>query len=194
MNEWVVADNSNGGIQFAGCCILCFDFTFSWKRSCGEHSSHSVLIHCKWWSKKPFLVSVNLFLFFILWNHFQVISVVILFTRCTAIDPSDRTAMKRKGKRNSQTVLTQLMVRFLKRIESKIMKRCIRRKYLNPSITANIQFEPLVPFQLVENGQAISPELNEKADISFCSLCDIEVKFWILIWNNYGNENIFFLG
>lgn len=63
-------------------------------------------------------------------------------------------------------------MRFLRRMERKILMTFIRRKYLDPLKTST-QLEPLLPFPLVIKDDAISPELKE--DISFCSLCDFEV-------------------
>lgn len=64
-------------------------------------------------------------------------------------------------------------MRFLRRMERKILMTFIRRKYLDPLKTST-QLEPLLPFPLVIKDDAISPELKED-DISFCSLCDFEV-------------------
>lgn len=120
------------------------------------------------------------------WNNimvlfFQAFSVVIFYVRCTWIDPSDRTnikkkrAMKLKGlsKLNYKLILYQVVVRFFKRMEHKILKCCIRRKYLDPW-NNTLQMEPLLPFPLIVNDDAVPPYMKEE-DITFCSLCDFEV-------------------
>ncbi|ESR57860.1 protein S-acyltransferase 18 [Citrus sinensis] len=115
---------------------------------------------------------------------FVALSVIFLFIRCTAIDPTDKTSFRRKRKAkynangftklNHGYILGQIVMRFLRRMERKILMTFIRRKYLDPLKTST-QLEPLLPFPLVIKDDAISPELKED-DISFCSLCDFEVK------------------
>ncbi|XVF22203.1 hypothetical protein REPUB_Repub12eG0153400 [Reevesia pubescens] len=113
---------------------------------------------------------------------FVALSVMFLFIRCTAIDPTDKTSSKKqkrgksKGilKLNYGFILTQFVVRFFRRLEKKVLRTFIRRKYLDPWKT-NIQMEPLLPFPLVMKDDAISPDFKED-DISYCSLCDFEVK------------------
>ncbi|KAJ0112032.1 hypothetical protein Patl1_00773 [Pistacia atlantica] len=113
---------------------------------------------------------------------FVALSVMFLFIRCTAIDPTDKTSFRKKkraksngfAKLNYGFILGQLVVRFFRRVERKILKAFIRRKYLDP-LKTNTQLEPLLPFPLVMKDDAISPDLKED-DISFCSLCDFEVK------------------
>ncbi|XVF33002.1 hypothetical protein REPUB_Repub17cG0130800 [Reevesia pubescens] len=67
-----------------------------------------------------------------------------------------------------------IVVRCFRRLEKKILRTFIRRKYLDPWKT-NVQMEPLLPFPLVMKDDAISPDLKAD-DISYCSLCDFEVK------------------
>ena len=106
---------------------------------------------------------------------------MFLFIRCTAIDPTDKTSSRKKKrdkpkgilKLNYGFILTQIVVRFFRRLEKKILRTFIRRKYLDPWKT-NVQMEPLLPFPLVMKDDAISPDLKED-DISYCSLCDFEV-------------------
>ncbi|XP_017969476.1 PREDICTED: protein S-acyltransferase 18 [Theobroma cacao] len=113
---------------------------------------------------------------------FVALSVMFLFIRCTAIDPTDKTSSRKKKKDKSKGVLklnygfilTQIVVRFFRRLEKKILRTFIRRKYLDP-LKTNVQMEPLLPFPLVMKDDAISPDLKED-DISYCSLCDFEVK------------------
>ncbi|KAE8697233.1 Protein S-acyltransferase 18 [Hibiscus syriacus] len=113
---------------------------------------------------------------------FVALSVMFLFIRCTAIDPTDKTSSRKKKRGKSKGVLklnygfilTQIVVRSFRRLEKKILRTFIRRKYLDP-LKTNVQMEPLLPFPLVIKDDAISPELKED-DISYCSLCDFEVK------------------
>ncbi|KAG1326091.1 protein S-acyltransferase 18 [Cocos nucifera] len=113
---------------------------------------------------------------------FTAFSVAFLYVRCTAIDPSDRTnAKKRKGtktkglrKLNYKYILCQVVVRFFRRMENRILKCCIRRKYLDPW-NGRTQMEPLLPFPLVVMDDAVAPHLKDN-DITFCALCDFEVK------------------
>ena len=133
-------------------------------------------------------------------NHFfiflfQVLAVMFLFIRCTAIDPSDKTHIKNKKSKtrsksnigllnlNYGSILGQIIKRFIRRIERRILKAFIRRKYLDScqNISSG-QIEPLLPFPLVmkEKDDAIPPNPRED-DISFCPLCDFEVRF-TTIW------------
>ncbi|XVE73545.1 hypothetical protein DITRI_Ditri11bG0127000 [Diplodiscus trichospermus] len=113
---------------------------------------------------------------------FVALSVMFLFIRCTAIDPTDKTSSRKKKRGKSKGILklnygfilTQIVVRFFRRLEKKILRTFIRRKYLDPWKT-NVQMEPLLPFPLVMKDDAVSPDLKED-DISYCSLCDFEVK------------------
>ncbi|KAI9182134.1 hypothetical protein LWI28_022431 [Acer negundo] len=110
------------------------------------------------------------------------LSVVFLFIRCTAIDPTDKTSFRKKRRSKSKGfanlnygfIFGQIVVRFLRRMERKILRTFIRRKYLDPLKTST-QLEPLLPFPLVMKDDSVAPDLKED-DISFCSLCDFEVK------------------
>ncbi|KAK3194418.1 hypothetical protein Dsin_025728 [Dipteronia sinensis] len=110
------------------------------------------------------------------------VSVVFLFIRCTAIDPTDKTSFRKKRRSKSKGfanlnygfILGQIVVRFLRRMERKILRTFIRRKYLDPLKTST-QLEPLLPFPLVMKDDSVAPDLKED-DISFCSLCDFVVK------------------
>lgn len=108
--------------------------------------------------------------------------MIFLFIRSTAIDPTDKTRFKKKRKKaksngftklNYGFILWQIIVRFFRRVEKKILRTFIRRKYLDP-LQTNTQLEPLIPFPLVLKDDAVSPELKED-DISYCALCDFEV-------------------
>ncbi|XWS36018.1 hypothetical protein CRYUN_Cryun20dG0046100 [Craigia yunnanensis] len=113
---------------------------------------------------------------------FVALSVMFLFIRCTTIDPTDKTSSRKKKRGKSKGILklnygfilTQIVIRFFRRLEKKILRTFIRRKYLDPWKT-NVQMEPLLPFPLVMKDDAISPDLRED-DISYCPLCDFEVK------------------
>ncbi|WOG87201.1 hypothetical protein DCAR_0206424 [Daucus carota subsp. sativus] len=112
---------------------------------------------------------------------FVVLAVMFLFVRCTAINPTDKTSSRKLKKRanlvlklNYGFVFSQLIVRFFRRMERKILRNFIRRKYLDPWKTS-AQMEPLLPFPLVMKDDAIAPDPKED-DISFCALCDMEVK------------------
>lgn len=114
---------------------------------------------------------------------FVALSVMFLFIRCTAIDPTDKTSFKKKKRAKSKSgvaklnygfIMGQIVVRFIRRLERKILKTFIRRKYLDPWKTS-AQMEPLLPFPLVMKDDSIAPDARED-DISFCSLCDFEVK------------------
>lgn len=112
---------------------------------------------------------------------FQALSVMFLFIRCTAIDPTDKTSFKKKKKAKSNGppnfnygfIMSQLVVRFFRRLERKILRTFIRRKYLDP-LKTSAQMEPLLPFPLVLKDDSIAPDPKDD-DISYCSLCDFEV-------------------
>ncbi|KAF6172255.1 hypothetical protein GIB67_024877 [Kingdonia uniflora] len=110
-----------------------------------------------------------------------VLLVIFLFVRCTAIDPTDKTSFKKKrkksggfSKRKYGFILGQIVVRFFKRIERKILRCCIRRRYLYP-LKSNIQLEPLILFPLVVKDDVVTPDVKDD-DITFCALCDFEVR------------------
>ncbi|GAB2301987.1 hypothetical protein Dimus_036093 [Dionaea muscipula] len=114
---------------------------------------------------------------------FVALSVMLLFIRCTAIDPSDKTRFPKKRKSkcegcskklNYGFIIGQLINRCFKRMERKILRICIRRSYLDPWMTYT-RMEPLLPFPLVSKDDAILVE-HDLEDISFCPLCDFEVK------------------
>lgn len=108
---------------------------------------------------------------------------MLLFIRCTAIDPTDKTNSKRNKKKKTQNVAKQLnfgllfghlVMRFFTKIERKILRKFIRRKYLDP-LSTTAQMEPLLPFPLVIKDNSVSPGPLED-DISFCALCDCQVN------------------
>ncbi|KAK4417989.1 protein S-acyltransferase 18 [Sesamum alatum] len=116
---------------------------------------------------------------------FAALCVALLFIRCAAIDPGDKSRFRfRKKKRKGNNaialpklyygyIFTRILLRFFKRMERKILRTWIRRKYLDPWNT-KIQMEPLIPFPLVLEDDSLTPNPKED-DISFCSLCDFEV-------------------
>ncbi|KAK4486695.1 hypothetical protein RD792_006755 [Penstemon davidsonii] len=113
-------------------------------------------------------------------------SVALLFIRCAAIDPSDKCRFrfrkkKRKGnsiglsKLNYGQIFSRILLRFFRRIERKILKTCIRRKYLDPWNSSNIRMEPLITFPLILKDDSLTPNPKDH-EVSFCSLCDFEVS------------------
>lgn len=124
----------------------------------------------------------------------QAFSAALLFVRCTAIDPSDRTyrdkkrkagkngGMCRSRKLNYKFIIYQIAVRFIRKMEYWILRSCIRRRYLDPWRAAAPPIEPLLPFPLVSTDDAIAPHLKDN-DISFCPLCDFEVLCSYLCFN-----------
>ncbi|PIN20104.1 DHHC-type Zn-finger protein [Handroanthus impetiginosus] len=115
---------------------------------------------------------------------FAAFSAALLFIRCAATDPGDKTRFrfrkkKRKGnsiglsKLNYGSIFSRILLRFFKKMERKILRTCIRRKYLDPW-NSRIQMEPLIPFPLVLE-DSIAPNPKDD-DISFCALCDFEVN------------------
>ncbi|XP_052184621.1 protein S-acyltransferase 18 [Diospyros lotus] len=117
-------------------------------------------------------------------------SGMFLFMRCAAIDPSDKTRFRKKRRRRSKSngflklnygfVLGQIVRRFFRRLEREILRAFIRRKYLDSGLTSG-QVESTwlpLPFPLVmKDDDAIAPYPYPKEDdVSFCSLCDFEVK------------------
>nr|GEU41824.1 protein S-acyltransferase 18 [Tanacetum cinerariifolium] len=114
---------------------------------------------------------------------FTALAVMFLFIRCTAINPSDRTNSKKKKKKTSKSMSNQLnygsilghiVMRFFTKIERKILRKLIRRKFLDP-LSTTAQMEPLLPFPLVIKDDSVSPGPLQD-DISFCVLCDFQVK------------------
>ncbi|KAK8967918.1 putative S-acyltransferase [Platanthera guangdongensis] len=113
---------------------------------------------------------------------FATFSVIFLYIRCTAIDPSDRTNSRRKKgaklrgitKLNYKFILNQIIMRIVRKLEHKILKCCIRRKYLDPW-NNNVQMDLILPFSPLVVDDAIAPHMKDD-DITFCFLCDFEVK------------------
>ncbi|XP_030497605.1 protein S-acyltransferase 18 [Cannabis sativa] len=114
------------------------------------------------------------------------LSVMGLFIRCTAIDPTDKTGVRRKRtkkkvksqiKLNYGFILGQIVLRFFRRVEKKILRSFIRRKYLDPWSTSSDHLDPFLPFPLVlKDDAAVNTPNPNQDDISFCQLCDMEVK------------------
>ncbi|CAN6700051.1 unnamed protein product [Malus baccata var. baccata] len=105
------------------------------------------------------------FLEFFLGNRIveiTAVSVMFLLIRCTATDPTDRASLKKKNKKKPQggKGLPKLNYGFLL---GKIPWKTVA------------QLDPLLPFPFVLiKEEAVSPDLRD--DISFCALCDFEVK------------------
>lgn len=123
---------------------------------------------------------------------FAALSAALLFIRCAAIDPTDRTRF-RFGKKNNQRktvnsnvfsklkygfIIRQVLARFFRRMERKILRTCIRRKYalLDPWKISSPPLEPMLPFPLVVKDDTSIAADPKSEHISFCSLCDFEVQ------------------
>ncbi|CAH9146350.1 unnamed protein product [Cuscuta epithymum] len=112
---------------------------------------------------------------------FVAFSVALLFVRCAALDPTDKTRYRKKIKGKSTSfpklnygfLLTQIVKRLFLKVERKIFRTFIRRKYLTLWESSLLR-EPMFPFPLVMD-DSVAPEIRED-DISFCILCDFEVK------------------
>lgn len=72
-------------------------------------------------------------------------------------------------------LFSMILSRFFKRIERKILRTCIRRKYLDPWNTRIHIEQPLMPFSLLLEDDSLTPNPKDD-DVSFCSLCDFEVN------------------
>lgn len=83
----------------------------------------------------------------------QIFSIDVLYVRCTAVDPSDKTHIKMKAqarqrgfkKLNYMFILYQIILRFVKSIEKKILRCCLRRRYLDLH-DKSFHMDPLLPF------------------------------------------------
>lgn len=128
------------------------------------------------------------------------LSVMVVFIRCTATDPSAKDMHNQKKRRvksntiskakkltklNYGFIMKQMIMRGFRRMERKILKTCIRRKYLlDPRIThENVHLDPLLPFPLPlvskEDDASVTPDLDsndKEEEFSFCSLCNFHVK------------------
>ncbi|KAE8809826.1 putative S-acyltransferase [Hordeum vulgare] len=112
-----------------------------------------------------------------------------LYVRCTAVDPSDRThAKKVKRQRNLARgsgrklprlrygyILWRYAARLLKRVEVRVMNRWVRRSYLE-QWNSSVQLDPMLPFAFTSLEDIVSPHATDDQDISFCPICDCEVK------------------
>ena len=117
---------------------------------------------------------------------------MLLFIRCTAVNPTDKTRFRKNKKGKSKIklnygrILSEIVLRVFRRLERKMLKRLIRRKYVDPWKTNNASFasdhlDPFLALPLVLNlkddADATSPSPQDgQDDISFCPMCDMEVK------------------
>lgn len=125
---------------------------------------------------------------------FSAVAAAVLYVRCTAVDPSDRTEAK-KDKRKRQLarggghggtarlprlrygfILWRYAVRLLRRVETRVTNRWVRRSYLEQWNTS-VQLDPMLPFAFTSLDDIVSPcTASDGHDISFCPICDCEVK------------------
>ena len=118
--------------------------------------------------------------------------------RCTAVDPSDWTEAK-KDKRKRQLarggghrgagrlprlrygyILWRYAVRLLRRVETRVTNRWVRRSYLEQWNTS-VQLDPMLPFAFTSLDDIVSPcAAADGHDISFCPICDCEVLASVL--------------
>ncbi|WVZ89596.1 hypothetical protein U9M48_035976 [Paspalum notatum var. saurae] len=123
---------------------------------------------------------------------FSAVGAAAFYVRCTAVDPSDRTDAK-KAKRRRQLprgggttaklprlrygyILWRYSVRVLRRLEARFTSRWVRRSYLEQWSTS-VQLDPMLPFAFTSLDDIVSPCAAEDGhDISFCPICDCEVK------------------
>ncbi|KAK9665834.1 hypothetical protein RND81_14G139700 [Saponaria officinalis] len=105
-----------------------------------------------------------------------VVSVVGLFVRCTATDPSDKARHcrgRRKVKVNHGFLIGQIVITFFRNLERKILKTCLRRKYMfRNNFAPHLHLQPLLTFPLVTKDDY---EHQQNDDLSFCSLCSFKV-------------------
>lgn len=134
-----------------------------------------------------------MFFFFYYYYHLpiQALSAALLFIRCAAIDPTDKSRFRFRKKNNQRKtvdsnvfsklnygfIIRQVLGRFFRRMERKILRTCIRRKYvlLDPWKTSSPALEPMLPFPFVAKDDTSIAVDAKSEDISFCSLCDFEV-------------------
>jgi len=115
----------------------------------------------------------------------------VLYVRCTAVDPSDRTDAKKTKRRRQLTrgggttaklprlrygyILWRYAVRLLRRVEARVTNRWVRRSYLEQWNTS-VQLDPMLPFAFTSLDDIVSPcATADGHDISFCPICDCEV-------------------
>uniref|UniRef100_A0A0E0ML53 S-acyltransferase n=1 Tax=Oryza punctata TaxID=4537 RepID=A0A0E0ML53_ORYPU len=120
-----------------------------------------------------------------------------LYVRCTAVDPSDRTHAKKMKRRRQLArarsgrgggggggrlprlrygyILWRYVVRLLRRVEVRVMNRWVRRSYLE-QWNSSVQLDPMLPFAFTSLNDIVSPHAAAGHDISYCPVCDCEVK------------------
>ncbi|KAK3136427.1 hypothetical protein QOZ80_5BG0434120 [Eleusine coracana subsp. coracana] len=123
---------------------------------------------------------------------FSAAATAVLYVRCTAVDPTDRTHAK-KAKRRRQLarcgaatgklprlrygyILWRYALRVLRRVEARMTNRWVRRSYLEQWNTS-VQLDPMLPFAFTSLDDIVSPcAAGDGHDISYCPVCDCEVK------------------
>uniref|UniRef100_A0A0D9XYC0 S-acyltransferase n=1 Tax=Leersia perrieri TaxID=77586 RepID=A0A0D9XYC0_9ORYZ len=126
----------------------------------------------------------------------QAAAAAALYVRCTAADPSDRTHAKKMKRRRQQLarngrggggggdklprlrygfILWRYALRVLRRAEARVMNRLVRRSYLE-QWNSSVQLDPMLPFAFTSLDDVVSPHAAAGHDISYCPVCDCEVK------------------
>ncbi|GJN13436.1 hypothetical protein PR202_gb00139 [Eleusine coracana subsp. coracana] len=121
---------------------------------------------------------------------FSAAATAVLYVRCTAVDPTDRTHAK-KAKRRRQLarcgaatgklprlrygyILWRYALRVLRRVEARMTNRWVRRSYLEQWNTS-VQLDPMLPFAFTSLDDIVSPcAAGDGHDISYCPVCDCE--------------------
>ena len=72
-------------------------------------------------------------------------------------------------------ILWRYAVRLLRRVETRVTNRWVRRSYLEQWNTS-VQLDPMLPFAFTSLDDIVSPcATADGHDISFCPICDCEV-------------------
>lgn len=192
ISYFVSSDFGDLNLHILGSILLCLLRPLRRKQGRREHHTYPLHFHSKrllphfWITASGFLFYTSCPVWFEDWFlggffHFQAFSVMVLYVRCTAIDPSDRTHQKRKrfkhntlSRLNYRFLLVQIVLRFIRKMEKKVLRGWLKRNYVD-TWTSPVQIEPLLPFPLIDRDGAVSPDLKYE-DISFCSFCDLEVR------------------
>ncbi|GJM87625.1 hypothetical protein PR202_ga03599 [Eleusine coracana subsp. coracana] len=137
---------------------------------------------------------------------FSAAATAVLYVRCTAVDPTDRTHAK-KAKRRRQLarggagtgklprlrygyILWRYALRVLRRVEARVTNRWVRRSYLEQWNTS-VQLDPMLPFAFTSLDDIVSPcAAGDGHDISYCPVCDCEFNVDGLV-SEFSNLNQF---